>query len=153
MGYDFALYAVQDGEKHGENIANRRIAMTIGSRNRYIHEGVYSKQELINEIKELTELLPKLLVLQEILPLIEQHDELVYTDREDELDKIAQKIFVLDKCELLDYNGTFFRVKDEFCSHVDEVNNCVDADIVTEAIFAYSYALTLCGDKIFVEYS
>lgn len=153
MGCDFALYAVQDGEKRGENIANRRISMTIGTVNKYIHEGVYTKEELMLEIKDMTDLLAKLMVLQEILPLVEKHDDLVYTDKEDELAKITQKIFDLDKCNLLDYNGTYFMVKDGLRSHVDEVNNSVDIDAVTEAMFAYSYALTLCGDKIFVEYS
>lgn len=156
MGKDFVVRCVElDGDvrQKGFEISDEEVTRRVGRRNDYIYEGFYTLEELADRIKELLDLIPKLVVLEDILPFVNEYEDFLHTDDEESLEKLRQEIVEMDTVGITEFKQPHIKIKPEFSVHINDAYDGTDIDDVKKAIFAYSYALSLCDDDVFIQYS
>lgn len=156
MGKDFEVRCVKlDGDvrQKGSELSDENVTRLVGRRNDYIYEGFYTSEELANRIKELSELIPKLVVLEDILLSVSEYEDFLYTDDEESLETLRQEIVEMDTVGITEFKQPHIKIKPEFSIHINDAYDGTDIDDVKKAIFAYSYALSLCEDDVFIQYS
>lgn len=156
MGKDFEVRCVRlegDVRQKGSELSDENVTRLVGRRNNYIYEGFYTLEELTKRIKELSDLIPKLVVLEDILPSINEYEDFLHTDDEESLEALRQEIVEMDTAGVTEFKQPHIKVKPEFSVHINDAYDGTDIDDVKKAIFAYSYALSLCEDEVFIQYS
>lgn len=157
MGCDFELY---DVDSDGEVDTDEEIDISgwshnmIGRHNRFIYEGTYTVEELVERIRELTQDLLTIKKVEKLSELIEEYNNNYWGDyNEEEIDKVYDQILEIGE-DMVDFteDHTHISLKEKFYRFEMEGNVSKTVD-VKEAIYAYSTALNHCEDKIFINYS